>query len=421
MAAKTMPGATSSAIAWTLVVLAGCATVPPPVAPVAPAPVATPVCPVVAAPWIHEHLPRSDLHCVGPLWPVNHQATPYEEDIEVAVHYICKLYAGPDGLPLVPMLGGALGELTRIYPALQLSFTRDGQFLLAAGDHATEVGPAPREPVKLFVMQLARAADFARRMLPADAIAAHGSPEHVLLQGALSALAWRSWFAASPGESLDPPRVAEETYPERANLMFMDARQIAHLLVYAHSPGMTAEFRRFFARQPARGVVLDLRESSGGLLDEATRLVDLFTRKGCIATMRPGAPRPLAATDDEDDIDAPIVILVGPKTAEGAELVAASLRARGRAILVGGRSEGKGIVTAVYSLPSRARIRVATAELLDGNGQPFVGVGLTPDVIVRESADEDRGNPLAIEILTHSQGNRRADLLAAAAKLPTPQ
>ena len=201
--------------------------------------------------------------------------------------------------------------------------------------------------------------------------------------------------------------------------MFMDARQIAHLKVYGHSFGMTAELRRFLSRQSARGVVLDLRESSGGLLDEGTRLVDLFLRNGCVATMRP--PRPVVATDDEDDVDLPLVVLVGPKTAEGAELVAASLRARGRAILVGARSEGKGIVTALYNLPSRARIRVAAGELLDGSGQSFVGVGVTPDVRVPEPVDESRGDAIAIDILTRSQGSRRADLLAAAAKLQAQQ
>lgn len=119
-----------------------------------------------------------------------------------------------------------------------------------------------------------------------------------------------------------------------------------------------------------RGLILDLRQNPGGLLDESLQLADLFLDRGQkLAAVRgrvPGQPAPVeegwTARTPARVRDRPIVILVDRFTASAAEILAGALQDHERAVVLGERTFGKGVVQTVLGLPAGRRIRLTTGE-----------------------------------------------------------
>ncbi len=124
--------------------------------------------------------------------------------------------------------------------------------------------------------------------------------------------------------------------------------------------------------QGARGLVIDLRRNPGGFLDESLMLADIFLDPGSklasTAQRIPGDPDGTLETDSYEDRwpmrvpDLPIVVLVDGFTASGAEIFAGALQDYDRALVVGERSFGKGLVQTVLPLPHGRRLRFTTGE-----------------------------------------------------------
>ncbi|MEU4210358.1 S41 family peptidase [Streptomyces sp. NPDC026206] len=142
------------------------------------------------------------------------------------------------------------------------------------------------------------------------------------------------------------------------------------------------------AAAPGEGVVLDLRGNSGGLLAEAVTTASAFLDGGLVATYDVhGRPRVLRAGRG-GDTRRPLVVLVDGGTMSAAELLAGALQDRGRAVVVGSRTFGKGSV----QMPSRLA-EGSVAELTVGHyrtpaGRRVDGCGITPDLVVRGAAEQ---------------------------------
>ncbi|MEV4440320.1 S41 family peptidase [Streptomyces sp. NPDC049577] len=161
--------------------------------------------------------------------------------------------------------------------------------------------------------------------------------------------------------------------------------------VGAFTKGTGARVREVVrAVAPREGVLLDLRGNSGGLLTEAVGAASAFLDGGLVATYDVhGRPHALRAGRG-GDTRRPLVVLVDAGTMSAAELLAGALQDRGRAVLVGTRTFGKGSV----QMPSRLADG-SVAELTVGHyrtpaGRAVDGVGITPDLVVRGDA-EPRG------------------------------
>ncbi len=151
---------------------------------------------------------------------------------------------------------------------------------------------------------------------------------------------------------------------------------------------MRAAFATLLTRAEGRleGVLLDLRENNGGLLDVAARIAgDLLPSDAVIATLsgRLAADnRVIRATGDKAP-DLPLVVVVNDGTAAGAEIVAGALRDHRRAPLVGRRTAGGGTISTVFPLgPTGGVLRLTTARVALPSGQSFDGGGLEPDLTV---------------------------------------
>lgn len=130
-----------------------------------------------------------------------------------------------------------------------------------------------------------------------------------------------------------------------------------------------------------KGVVLDLRGNRGGLLTQAVSVASAFLPGGVVAATS-GRHRDSARTylASAEDLAAglPVVVLVDGRTASAAEIVAAGLGDRGRAVLVGSATTGKGLIQAVIPLPNGGELLVTWSRVLAPRGWPIQALGVLP-------------------------------------------
>ena len=138
------------------------------------------------------------------------------------------------------------------------------------------------------------------------------------------------------------------------------------------------------------GLILDLRLNPGGGLDATVQVTSMFLDGGLVLTQvdRDGIEIPYEARGGGEATEIPIVILVGPNSASGSEVLAGALRDHGRAQLVGDQTFGKGSVNHLRELSNGGALYVTIARWLTPNGDLIEGVGLTPDVQVDTTPEE---------------------------------
>jgi carboxyl-terminal processing protease len=133
------------------------------------------------------------------------------------------------------------------------------------------------------------------------------------------------------------------------------------------------------------GVILDLRNNPGGLLDQAVAVSDAFLEKGEIVSTRgrraDDAQRYNARPGDVAN-GLPMVVLINGGSASASEIVAGALQDHHRAILLGTRSFGKGSVQTIIPLPGHGAMRLTTARYYTPSGRSIQARGIDPDIIV---------------------------------------
>jgi carboxyl-terminal processing protease len=145
---------------------------------------------------------------------------------------------------------------------------------------------------------------------------------------------------------------------------------------------------------PLKGIILDLRKNSGGLLDQAIAVSDKFLSSGIIVvTVGPmGRHEELQkAKKAPKDIDkCPLVAIIDAGSASGAEIVAGALKDNNRAILVGDLSFGKGSIQQLIDLMDGAALKLTVGKYLTPNFTDIQSVGITPDILfVQTHVNED--------------------------------
>jgi carboxyl-terminal processing protease len=138
-----------------------------------------------------------------------------------------------------------------------------------------------------------------------------------------------------------------------------------------------------------RGVLLDLRDNPGGLLDQAVSVADEFLREGVIVSTRGRGGRELSVAQAREGgtrPEWPLVVLVNGYTASAAEIVAGALRDHGRAVIVGTRTFGKGSVQNVIELPDASALKLTIARYYTPSGRSIQAEGIEPDVVIEQAA-----------------------------------
>ena len=142
-----------------------------------------------------------------------------------------------------------------------------------------------------------------------------------------------------------------------------------------------ARLRRDMNVKP-RGVILDLRNNPGGVLESAVEVADQMLESGVIVTAdgrTPAARFTMEATPGEVLPGVPVVILVNGSTASAAEILAGALQDHHRAVLLGRRTFGKGSVQTVMPLAQGRAIKLTTSRYFTPSGRSIQGHGIDPD------------------------------------------
>jgi carboxyl-terminal processing protease len=183
----------------------------------------------------------------------------------------------------------------------------------------------------------------------------------------------------------------------------------------AHELGLDLARLTVEADGSLRGVILDLRDNTGGLLSEAVAVADHFLDEGPIVSVRgrSRSPEVHEATPGGIPADVPVRVLVDGLTASASEIVAGALQTTGRARLVGRRTYGKGSVQQLYRNPDGSALKLTVARYHLPNGAPITSKeGLQPDVFVAGGPDAGTRELLRKELLgLDLPADRREQLL----------
>lgn len=140
------------------------------------------------------------------------------------------------------------------------------------------------------------------------------------------------------------------------------------------------------------GLILDLRNNSGGLLDQAVNVANFFLDKGLIVyTEGREAESQLqfSAQQRGTEPSYPLIVLINSGSASAAEIVAGALKDHGRALLLGTKSFGKGSVQTILPLRDNYGLRLTTARYFTPLGTSIQALGITPDIVVTARKGKD--------------------------------
>jgi carboxyl-terminal processing protease len=172
--------------------------------------------------------------------------------------------------------------------------------------------------------------------------------------------------------------------------------KIADVRLSSFTSGAHGELRKSLDElldKGAKGVVLDLRDNGGGLLNEAVQVSSIFVRDGTIVSTK-GRARPrrvFEATGDAIDGKIPVVVLVNHGSASASEIVTGALQDRGRAEVVGTHTFGKGVFQEIRELPNGGALDLTVGEYFTpkgrnlGGGGVKQGAGIQPDIEARDN------------------------------------
>jgi carboxyl-terminal processing protease len=211
----------------------------------------------------------------------------------------------------------------------------------------------------------------------------------------------------SKGEvrELNLERAEVEIPVVKAEMRRDGGRKIAHVQLAGFTSGAHGEVGdavRRLLKQGAEGVVLDLRDNGGGLLNEAVMVSSIFIADGKIVTTR-GRSRPeqvYEATGGAIDTDIPVVVLVNDRSASASEIVTGALQDRDRATVVGTRTFGKGVFQEIEPLANGGALDITVGEYFLpsgrnlGGGGVERGSGVSPDIRAEDDPETPRDEAL---------------------------
>ncbi len=168
-----------------------------------------------------------------------------------------------------------------------------------------------------------------------------------------------------------------------------------------------------------RGLVLDLRNDPGGLVDQAVRVADTFLASGVIVTTEGRGRRNVEverAREKDTEPAYPMIVLVNRGTASASEIVAGALQDNGRAVIMGTQTFGKGSVQTIIELEDGSGLKLTVARYYTPKHRSIQELGITPDVVVADAAPQARaedGQLVERDLKRHLR-NEAAPAVAAA-------
>jgi carboxyl-terminal processing protease len=198
---------------------------------------------------------------------------------------------------------------------------------------------------------------------------------------------------------------------------------IAYFRIYNFNEDTAGSLRREFENARSdiggglRGIVIDLRDDPGGLLDQAVASADLFIDGGPIVSTHgrnPESHQHYEATAGDITDGLPIAVLINGDSASASEILAAALQDSERAVLIGSNSYGKGTVQQVQTLPNSGELTITWARYYAPSGYTLNHIGVLPSICT------NKGDQDATDILSQLSGGRLSRVPVTARNATSP-
>lgn len=167
-------------------------------------------------------------------------------------------------------------------------------------------------------------------------------------------------------------------------------------------------------QQGAKGLIFDVRSNPGGYVSELTQILDDLLPEGVIFQTTAYNGEKKAYSSDADCVDLPMAVLVNADSYSAAEFLAAQLRESAGAAIIGEQTSGKGYSQMLFDLPDGSAIGLSTARYFTGGGKSLIGTGLTPDIPV--SLTDEQQKQLLMGQLSHAEDPQLQAALQALTK-----
>ncbi len=161
---------------------------------------------------------------------------------------------------------------------------------------------------------------------------------------------------------------------------------------------VTRELKKHLGKD--EGIILDLRNNPGGLLDQSVGLVDLFVDEGDIVSQKgrdESENKVYSASSSNTMTDVPMVVLINGGSASASEIVSGALQDHKRAVIIGEKTFGKGSVQVILPISQDEAIKLTIARYYLPSGRTIQAVGVTPDITVHQAECKSQKNGFAIK------------------------
>jgi len=195
---------------------------------------------------------------------------------------------------------------------------------------------------------------------------------------------------------VDLERRSVDLRPVRTKRLRDDSHTIGYLRITQFSesvPKKVEEALQELKEKEVEGLILDLRNNSGGLVSSGIAVADsLLSEKPVVETKDRNGIKDAIISQKETSFDGPMVTLVNKGTASASEILAGSLQDNERSILMGEQTYGKGLIQSLKSLGEDSGIAITVASYLTPNGNNIQGQGMTPDKLLDLPDASDYGS-----------------------------
>lgn len=218
---------------------------------------------------------------------------------------------------------------------------------------------------------------------------------------------------ARNGEILEFDNIKPETLNSPSITYNMVENGIAYMKISVFSNTLSQQIKfaiTELSKQNMSKLLIDLRDNTGGYLEQAYESAELFLEKGKVVYSLVDKSNKIKKVKDETEEkqNIPVIILVNGNTASAAEIFSASLKDSYGANIVGKTTFGKGKVQHTYSLDSGGLVKYTSSKWLRPNGQCIDNIGITPDYDIDNSVTQNEEN---VSTLIDNQYNKAMELL----------
>lgn len=197
-------------------------------------------------------------------------------------------------------------------------------------------------------------------------------------------------------EIINVPSVEEKVLDSQAGIAYIRLNQF-----HAHSAEEMVAGLNELSEQGARGIVLDLRDNGGGEFHAALQIADLFLDSKNVVSIEDSHGNREVEKSLPGGNELPMVVLVNGNTASASEILSGALQDNQRAVLIGEKTFGKGLVQTIYPLRDGGALKLTTQKYFTPNGTDINEIGIVPDYQIAgtEEGDKDPQLDKAVEVL----------------------